>query len=103
VDGLIRGIGIDLAGAVAVGRCPDVAEQSGQLRLVVGADLFMRGAPFGFAPRCDGTALQPDRPRAWAHQPYRAGSRAAVPGALASATLEPGTSARSALRPAYPR
>jgi hypothetical protein len=37
VDGLIYGIGVDLAGAVAVERCPDVAEQFGQLRLVVGA------------------------------------------------------------------
>jgi hypothetical protein len=48
VDRLIHGIGVDLPGAVAVGRCPDVAEQSGELRLVVGADPFLRGAPFGF-------------------------------------------------------
>jgi hypothetical protein len=48
VDGLIHGIGVDLAGALTAGRCPDVAEQSGELRLVVGADPFMRGAPFGF-------------------------------------------------------
>jgi hypothetical protein len=48
VNGLIHGIGVDLAAAVAVDRCPDVAEQSGQLCLVVGADPFMRGAPFGF-------------------------------------------------------
>jgi hypothetical protein len=32
VDGLIHGIGAGLAGAVAAGRRPDVAEQSGELR-----------------------------------------------------------------------
>ena len=52
VDGLIHGIGIDLAGAVAAGRCPDVAEQSGELRVVAGADPFTGGAPFGFGA-CD--------------------------------------------------
>jgi hypothetical protein len=51
VDRLIHGIGVDLAAAVAAGRCPDVAEQPGQLRLVVGADPFMSGAPFGFGAR----------------------------------------------------
>jgi hypothetical protein len=49
-DGLIHGIGAGHAGAAAVDRCPDMAEQSGQLRLVVGADPFIRRAPFGFAP-----------------------------------------------------
>jgi len=29
VDRLIHGIGVDLAGAIAVDRCPDVAEQLG--------------------------------------------------------------------------
>ena len=48
VDCLIHGVGVDLAAAVAVDRCPDLAEQSGQLRLVVGADPLARGAPFGF-------------------------------------------------------
>ena len=48
VDRLIHGIGVGLTGAAAAGRCPDVAEQPGQLRLVAGADPFMRGAPFGF-------------------------------------------------------
>jgi len=40
-----------------------VAEQSGELRVVAGADPFMRGAPFGFGAH-DATlpALQPDRP-----------------------------------------
>ena len=58
VDRLIHGIGVDFTGAVAVDRCPDVAEQSGELRLVVGANPFMHGAPFGFrghdatVPRC---------------------------------------------------
>ncbi len=37
VDYLIRGIGVDLAGAVAVDLCPYVVEKSGQLRFVVGA------------------------------------------------------------------
>jgi hypothetical protein len=54
VDRLIHGISVDLTGAAAVDRCPDVAEQSCQLRLVVGADPFMRGAPFGFRGH-DGT------------------------------------------------
>jgi hypothetical protein len=54
VDGLIHGIGVDLAAPVAVDRCPDVAEQLGQLRLVVGADPFTRGAAFGFRGH-DGT------------------------------------------------
>ena len=48
VDRLIHGVGVDLAGAVVVDRCPDVAEQFGQLRLVVGADPFLSGTPFGF-------------------------------------------------------
>ena len=47
VDRLIHGIGIDLAGAVSVDRCPDVAEQFGQLRFVVRAHPFTCGAPFG--------------------------------------------------------
>jgi hypothetical protein len=58
VDRLIHGIGVDLAGAVTVDRCPDVAEQFGQLRLVVGADPFTRGAPFGIL-RHDGTVPYP--------------------------------------------
>src|ERR1700746_1613033 len=48
VDRLIRGLGVDLAGTGAVDLCPDVSEKSGQLRLVVGAHAFTRGAPFGF-------------------------------------------------------
>ena len=40
VDRLIRGIGVDLAGTVAVDLCPDVAKKSGQLRFVVGAHAF---------------------------------------------------------------
>ncbi len=45
VDRLIHGIGIDLAGAVAVDRCPNVVEQFCQPRLVVGADPFTRSGP----------------------------------------------------------
>ena len=48
VDGLIHGVGVDLAGAVSADGCPDVAEQLGQLRLVVRAHAFARGAPSGF-------------------------------------------------------
>jgi hypothetical protein len=48
VDGLIHGVGAGLAAAVAVGRCPDVAEQSGELRLVVAADPFAHGARSAF-------------------------------------------------------
>src|SRR5207244_9090384 len=63
VDRLIRGIGVDLAGAIAVDLCPDVAEESGQLRLVVGAHAFARGAPLGFGGHDrDGTVFQPGRP-----------------------------------------
>jgi hypothetical protein len=58
VDRLIHGIGVDLAGAVTVDRCPDVAEQFGQLRLVVGADSFTRGAPFSIRGH-DGTVPCP--------------------------------------------
>jgi hypothetical protein len=102
VDGLIHGIGIDLAGAVSL---PYVAEQSGELRVVAGADPFVRGAPFGFRaydatlPCCSQTGRGPARLTSRAD----AGRRSAVPGPLTSATIEPGTPARSALRPAYPR
>jgi hypothetical protein len=100
VDGLIHGIGIDLAGAVSL---PYVAEQSGELRWAAGADLFPRGAPFGFRaydatlPRCSQTGRGPGSPA------VPCGKSGAVPGPLTSATIEPGTPARSALRPAYPR
>jgi hypothetical protein len=48
-----------------------VAEQFGQLRLVVGADPFPRSPPFGFRAHDATVPLrQPDRPRAWAHQRY---------------------------------
>ena len=60
VDRLIRGIGVDLAGAVAVDLYPDVAEKSGQLRFVVGAHAFARGAPLGFGGHDrDGTVFEP--------------------------------------------
>ena len=69
VDRLIRGIGVDLAGAVAVDLCPDAAEKPGQLRFVVGAHAFARGAPLGFGGHDpDGTVFQPGRPSARAHQ-----------------------------------
>src|SRR5215467_14686947 len=42
VDRLIHGIDVDLAGAVAVHRIRDVAEQPGRLRLVVGAHACAR-------------------------------------------------------------
>jgi len=58
VDRLIHGVGVDLAGAVPVDRCPDVTEQFGQLRLVVGTDPFTRGAPFGIRGH-DGTVPCP--------------------------------------------
>ena len=69
VDRLIRSIGVDLAGAVAVDLCPDVAKKSGQLRFVVGAHAFARGAPLGFGGHDpDGTVFQPGRASARAHQ-----------------------------------
>src|SRR4029077_15266393 len=61
LDRLIHGVGVDLAGAVAVDRCLDVAEQFGQLRLVVGADPFTRGAPFSFRAH-DGKLLCSSQP-----------------------------------------
>jgi hypothetical protein len=65
VDRLIHGAGVDVAGTVAVDRCRDVGQQLGQLRLVVGAHAFARGAPFGTgAHDRDGTVSQPDRTRA---------------------------------------
>jgi hypothetical protein len=68
-DRLIRGVGVDLAGAVAVDLCPDVAGKSCQLRFVVGAHAFARGAPLGFGGHApDGTVFQPGRPWARAHQ-----------------------------------
>jgi hypothetical protein len=63
VDRLIHGTGVDFAGAVAVDRCPDVAEQFGQLRLVVGAHPFTRGAPSGIRGH-DGTLPCPGSPAA---------------------------------------
>src|SRR6516165_3120762 len=63
---LVHGVGVDLAAAVAVEGCPDVAEQPGQLRLMVGAHAFAGGAPFGFgAHDRDGTVSGPDA--AWGH------------------------------------
>jgi hypothetical protein len=59
VDRLIRGIGVDLVGAVAVDLCPDAVKKSGQLRFVVGAHAFARGAPLGFGGHDpDGTVFQ---------------------------------------------
>jgi hypothetical protein len=70
VDGLIRGIGVDLASAVAVDLCSNLAEKSGQLRFVIGAYAFARGAPLGFGGHDpDGTVFQPGRPSTRAHQP----------------------------------
>jgi hypothetical protein len=65
VDGLIHGMGIDLPARC---RCPEVAEQSGELRLVVGADPFVRGAPVGLGahdatvPRCGQAGRGPGSP-----------------------------------------
>ena len=72
VDHLSRNIGVDLAGAVAVDLCPDVAKKSGQLRFVVGAHAFARGAPPGFGGHDpDGTVFQPG-PRPGLTTGYRA-------------------------------
>src|SRR5579859_3607243 len=61
VDRFIRGIGVDLAGAVAVDLCPDVAEQSGQLRFVVVAHAFARGAPLSLGGHDRDGTVRPDR------------------------------------------
>jgi hypothetical protein len=62
VDRLIHGIGVDLAGLVAVDRRQDVAEQFGQLCLVVDADPFPR-APLGLVATV-GRCRVPARPGA---------------------------------------
>jgi hypothetical protein len=65
VDRLIRGIGVDLAGAVAVDLYPDTAEKFSQLRFVVDAHAFARGAPLGLGGHDrDGTVFPPGRPSA---------------------------------------
>jgi len=70
VECLIRSIGVDLAGAVAVDLCPCVAEKPGRLRFVVGGHAFTRGAALGFRGHDrDGTVFQWGRPSARAHQP----------------------------------
>ena len=61
VDRFVNGVGVDLAGAVAIDRCRDVAEQFGQLRLMVSTHAFARGVPFGLgAHHQDGTVFQPE-------------------------------------------
>ena len=50
VDRLIRGIGVDLAGTVAVDRNRDVFDELTQSRLVVGGYAFARGPAFGLRP-----------------------------------------------------
>src|SRR5262249_42450116 len=60
VDRLVDGVGVDLAGAVTVEGCPPMAVPLGQLRLMVGAHPFARGAPFGFgAHGRDGSVFGP--------------------------------------------
>jgi len=72
-DRLIRGIGVDLAGAVAVDLCPDVAEKSGQLRFVVGAHAFAGGATLGLGGHDPhGTVFQRARPQPGLTSRYRA-------------------------------
>jgi hypothetical protein len=74
VDRLIRGIGVDPTGAVAVDLCPDVAKKTGQLRFAVGAHAFARGAPLGFGGHDpDGTVFHPGRP-VGCHDPDNPGS-----------------------------
>ena len=49
VDRLIDGVGIDLAGAVAVDRYRDVLDKMGQLRLVIPGYAFARCPAFGLS------------------------------------------------------
>lgn len=64
---------VDLAGAVAVDLCPDVAEKSGQLRFVVGAHAFAGGTTLGFGGHDpDGTVFQRADPRPGLTSRYRA-------------------------------
>lgn len=53
VDRLVEGVGVDLAGAVAVKRIRDVFEELGQSRLVVGGYAFTRGPAFGLRPHSE--------------------------------------------------
>jgi len=50
-----------------------------------------------------GGGPSPRTSSATGHPPLPGACPSAVPGPLTSATIEPGTPARSALRPAYPR
>ena len=50
VDRLVDGVGVDLAGAVAVERDRNVFDELGQLRLVVGGYAFTRGPAFSLRP-----------------------------------------------------
>ena len=65
MDRLIHGAGVDLAGPVAVDRRGDVAEQPGQLRLVVGADRSRAARRSSLVPMIrDRTVFRPVR-RGW--------------------------------------
>src|SRR6266700_727884 len=60
VDNLVNCVGVDLGASVAVDRRLDVADQLGQLRLVVGADALASGASSGVGSHGrDGTAFWP--------------------------------------------
>ena len=50
VDRLVDGVGVDLAGAVAVDRGRNVFDELTQSRLVVGGYAFARGPAFGLRP-----------------------------------------------------
>jgi len=50
VNGLVNGVGVDFAGAVAVDRRRDVFDEIGQSRLVIGGYPFARCPAFGLRP-----------------------------------------------------
>jgi hypothetical protein len=57
VDRLVDGVGVDLAGAVAVERGRNVFDELTQSRLMIGGYAFARGSAFGLrSPQRDDTA-----------------------------------------------
>jgi hypothetical protein len=59
MDCLVDCVGVDLAASESLDRRLDVADQLGQLRLVVCAYALGRSTSFGFGSHCrDGTAFK---------------------------------------------
>jgi hypothetical protein len=64
VDHLVNGVGVDLAGAVALERGRNVFDELGQSRLVVGGYAFARPGVRPSSPQRDDTAISRRRVKA---------------------------------------